>query len=406
MASFVLLTFQTACAEESFGVDFLKKVLHSHPILVQSHKNVRAAELSLQASRLQPNPTLTLAATAGDAGESSNAITQNFETSGQPHLRWKVAQANERSAYGRLEASRRALLASAYRAWLDLWVGYQLTELAELRQNLMGETVRAAKRRYEVGEIAENEALRVELASAQAQSGLVKQRAGLRSARRNISLLLGLSPDDDSILELVPDKPPSLLVEVGLTDLLESSRLNPGIEAKFADLEAIRYGARLLSKNRAPQLGLSAYRADIFRTGQVAQGVQLSLSWPLVDWGRIARSVERKEVEAEAFQAGIEASVLALRQTLSRQWTELEAARENRDILLTQAERYRELASEARIAYDLGMMNLTDLLQTEAAFRQAGVDLVGAEADVLRLEIGLWENTGLPLPEDFAKEIL
>ncbi len=195
-------------------------------------------------------------------------------------------------------------------------------------------------------------------------------------------------------------------MEVGLDDLLESSRLNPGIEAKLADLEAIRYGARLLSKNRAPQLGLSAYRADIFRTGQVAQGVQLSLSWPLVDWGRIARSVEKKEVEAEAFQAGIEASVLALRQTLSRQWTELEAARENRDILLTQAERYRELASEARIAYDLGMMNLTDLLQTEAAFRQAGVDLVGAEADVLRLEIGLWENTGLPLPEDFAKEIL
>lgn len=391
---------------EPLGTDFLREVLHRRPTIVQSQKQLGAAEINLRASRLQPNPTLTLSATSGDAGESANALTQNFEISGQPHLRWRVTQARLDVAQQRLHASQRGITALAYSAWLEAWLSYRLTELAQLRQTLMMETVRAARRRFEVGEIAENEALRVELAAAQAETNLIRNSARLRKARRNIALLLGSEPDFPAVANTLPTKPPSLLNETSLKEILSSGEASPRIAAQVSELEAKRHSAKLLGKQRAPILGLSAYRSDLFRTGQIEQGVQLSLSWPLMDWGRIARSVERRQVEAEAFEAGVEASRLQLRQELSALWTSLEAARENRKVLLIQARRYEELAREARIAYDLGMLNLTDLLQTESSFRKAGVDLIEADAEVLGLEVSLWNKSGLPLPVEIAEKIL
>ncbi|MFA7483779.1 MAG: TolC family protein [Vulcanimicrobiota bacterium] len=383
---------------------FVESILSRHPAIHKANELVRSAEFGLKASGLQPNPTLTLSVTAGDAGEDSNALTQNLEISGQPSLRHNIAKANLESVLQQRQATRKQVIGLAYRAWLELWRSHRLLELAQLRNLLLEEMSRVAYRRFEVGEIAENEALRVELAAAQAKAALVRAEAALESARLNAALLLGVEADSDFAIN--PSEPIPLFTDVNLEFVLDSIEDHPEILSRLYQLQALEMGAKLIKKERAPVLGLSLYRSSLIRSHAVEQGVQLSASWPIFDWGSIRNRSEQKRAEALAFQAGIDETLLETRRAIAKTWTLLEASRRNLKILAVQAERYEELAREARVAYDVGLWSLTDVLQTEESYRQAGIQLLQTRAEVLELEIEIVESTGLNFPQHLLQEEL
>ena len=404
----VLISEPALSQELSEPAAFIQTVLSRHPSLQRADELVRAAEFGLKASGLQPNPILTIAATAGDPGEDSNSLTQNFEISGQPSLRHSVARANLDASLQQREAVRRQLIASTYRNWLELWKTQRLLELAQLRNLLLEEMTRVANRRFEVGEISENEALRVSLAAAQAQTNLVSAEAEYAGARQSAALLLGMEETD---LESNPSEPTFLLSGLTQEAILASAMEHPEMRAQFHRLGAIELGADLIQKERAPVLGLSVYRSSLYRSSLIRyqplqQGVELSLSWPIVDWGSIRNRAEQKRAQASAFRAQIDEALLDMRQQLSKIWVRLQAAKKNRSILAQQADRYEELAREARVAYDVGLWSLTDVLQTEQTYRQARVQLLEATAEAMNLELQILERTGLSLPPEFLKEDL
>jgi outer membrane protein TolC len=382
---------------------FIQTVLSRHPSIQKADELVRSAEFGLKASGLQPNPTLTMAATVGDPGEDSNALTQNFEISGQPSLRRSIASRNLEASQRLRDSVRREVVALAYGNWLELWKAQRLFELAQLRKILLDEMTRVAKRRFEVGEIAENEALRVELAAAQAETNLISAQAQCDGARRSAALLLGMDPVN---LEPNPSDPISLLSDTSLETVLDSALEHPEIQSQFLRLGALELGSELIEKERAPTLGFSLYRSSLIRTDSVQQGAQLSLSWPIFDWGSITNRAQQQRAQASAFRAGIEETVLDIRRQLSKIWTRLQAAKQIRSVLTQQAERYEELAREARVAYDVGLWSLTDVLQTEQTYRQARVELLEATAEVVILELQILERTGLSFPPDLLKEDL
>ena len=95
---------------------------------------------------------------------------------------------------------------------------------------------------------------------------------------------------------------------------------------------------------------------------------------------------------------------MELQREVAELWNQWQAAIAVRDILQTQASRYEELARESRVGYDLGLLTLTDVLQTETAFRQAGVQLIQSQAEIRRLELSLLERTNLPWPNQLLEE--
>jgi outer membrane protein TolC len=399
----LVVLFLTNCAwADPFDnpAEFISDVLNRHPAVLKGRTLVQAAQFGVKGSRLQPNPTLTLATTAGDAGESSNALTQNFEISGQPHLRWKQSSAQLDSAETQLRATRRVVAANAYRAWLAYWKAERQAGLAELRGNLLTDIAQAARRRFEVGEISQNESLRVELAAVQAEVGLTRAEAARTSAARELLILAGR--------QLTGHSPPSpldplpVLESRTLDEALDAVLLHPEILSMTKQAEALGLASELIGKERGPTLGLSLYRSQLFRTAGVEQGAQLSLSFPLLDWGRISNRRQQAEQQAQAYIFGIEEAVLKKRRQVSQTWALLQAARANWTALEAQAARYEELSSEARVAYDLGMMSLTDVLQTEAAFRNARLELLEAKAELFELELDLLESTGLTWPEELG----
>ncbi len=405
---FLTLLYLVPCTGQVLAQDcsqptsYVQAVLSRHPSLKKAEELVQAADFSMKASGLQANPTLTLAATAGFAGEDSNALVQTLEISGQPSLRRRIAEKNLQATVHQREAVRKQIAGSAYRAWLTVWKAHRMLELAELRNHLLKDTVRVANRRFEVGEISKNESLRVELAAVQAEVNHVQSQAALDSAIHRASLLLG----DDSLVSsaiIDPGEPSSLLPPTDLPSLMDSIPKHPAIKSRLAQLSALELGAELIGKERAPTLGFSLYRSRLF-SNTVEQGAQVALSWPIFDWGSIRHRREQQQSEASAYKSGIDEVLLEFRSEVVTAWTSLEAAKSNRETLVSQAERYEELAREARIAYDLGFWSLTDVLQTEQSYRQAGVELLEASAEVWEIEVRLLEFTGLDFPTEFFEE--
>ena len=420
-AGFLLWLFALGATAERLPEPgpLISEVLAQHPSVRKAEHLVASAQATLEGSRLQPNPTLTLAATAGDASENSNYLTQTFEISGQPRLRYEQAQARLESARLTLRAARRAIAATVYTDWLELWESQQLAVLAQLRLDLMTEMVRVSRRRYEVGEIPQNESLRVELAQAEAEADAQRAMARFRSAQRSLALLRGqpvadidTSEDGSPLPPVAPEAVEALLagptfspVEAPWTleQVLSAAEMHPDVEALKQEQKALGLAAELLGKERAPQLGVSLYRSQFFGNN-IEQGAQLYISWPVFDWGSISSRKRAQQAQAEAQMASADEKVLELRREVAQGWNNWLAAKSVRGILQTQAQRYQELAREARVAYDLGMMSLTDVLQTETAFRQAGVQLVQAQAEVHRLELGLLRSTNLPWPTELLEE--
>lgn len=410
----------TACAGAQGLPDpgaLIAEVLARHPGVRKAENMVSAAQASLDGSGLQPNPTLTLAATAGDAGEDSNALTQTFEISGQPRLRREQAEARLRSAELLLGSMRRQVAATVCQDWLKVWEAQHLAMLAQVRVGLMNDMMRVSRRRYEVGEIPQNESLRVELAAAEAEANWKRAEAAQRGAERTLAVMRGL-------LETPPDAPPQPAVDGlptmdllfdgpslspetapwSLEQVLASAEGHLDVESLRQDQKASLLSAELLGKERAPQLGVSVYRNEFFGNS-IEQGAQLYISWPVFDWGSISSRRRAQEWEAQAQLAEADEKVLELRRQVAGLWNEWQGAQEVRAILKSQASRYEELAREARIGYDLGLLTLTDVLQTETAFRQAGVELIQAQANVYRLELGLLEKTNLPWPAELLEEL-
>ena len=389
--------------ENLSAAEFVSTTLNRHPSMLRANEAVSAAEFGLKAAGFQPNPTLTLALTAGDAGESSNALSQGFEISGQPRIRSEIAQAQLEAITLQREAVRRQVIADAYRVWLSLWKFQAKLEIAQLQGILVKEMSRVARRRFEVGEISENESLRVELAAAQAEVNMVMAEKDLAASRGQAQLLLG-SERAAGTLSTSPGPPASLIQGLTLEEVLSSLEKHPAIESQRREARAIFLGANLIKKERAPALNLSVYRSSLIRSSALEQGVQLSLSWQIFDWGSIRHRQQQQEAKVKVQEAAIEELLLANRQELTVAWTNLEAARQKKLILEKQAERYAELTAEARTAYDYGLLSLTDVLQTESSFRQAGTELVEAKAEILNFELQILERTALAWPQDFLKE--
>ncbi len=414
LGAFLSVSYPGTAQELPDPTIMIAEVLNTHPAVRRAQYDLDAAQATLEGSDAQPNPTLTLAATAGDAGESSNALTQNFEISGQPRLRQEQAQARLESARLLLALVRRQVAAQVYSAWLELWEKQHLAVMGQMRVNLMTEMVRVTRRRYEVGEIPQNESLRVELAATEAEAALATALAEYAAAARSLQLLRQETvlvgpptlpaPTNQEILATL-EGPPLAPADSPWTleEILGAAEEQLELGALRQEQKALLLSAELTGKERAPQLGVSLYRSRFFGNS-IEQGAQLTLSWPLFDWGSIRSQKKAQLSQAQARMAEVEEKALALRREVAELWNQWLAARTVRDLLTTQAARYEELARESRIGYDLGLLSLTDVLQTETAFRQAGVDLIQAEARIRRLELALLDRTNLPWPAGLLEE--
>lgn len=357
----------------------LHQVLAAHPELEAAHLRVEAARAQASGAGAQPNPELRVAGRVGGPSEDQNYLTQRLEIAGQTGLRAEMARVDLSQADLQALILTRELVTRTARAYYGLWESAARRRMEASRLELVEALERVSLRRFQVGDISQNQLVRARLETTRVRAELVQARAEEEVARSRLNLLLQQPAETPLELpEQLSDEQP--LPE--LPTLLSRAAGRPELELARLEVRQLELEADLTGRQRWPDLELTAYSANLSDQGE--HGVRLGLVLPLWDWGRIGAEVEQKRLQAEASSRLVEARRQEVEQEVRAAAALHQAARQRRELLRGQVDSSLRLAAMTRKGFDAGLLTLLDVLDAQRAYREAVLEAVSAEADYHR----------------------
>jgi len=208
--------------------------------------------------------------------------------------------------------------------FFDLALAQLNLKIAEINYSNSDTLYKIAKGRYNLGTIAENDVLQMELAFLNAKTTLTRAEVDLKLQKAKLKSYLGYNDKMDFEL-ILPGKIPSLEVEYGkVLDLAMKS--NPDALAWRRQLiEAKRDVAQAKGQRRDIQLGITYglnhdYTSDIetaykkpFNDKQIAS---VTIRMPLLDWGRGRGKVKMAESNQELINVQVEQAQIDFEQNI------------------------------------------------------------------------------------------
>jgi len=142
--------------------------------------------------------------------------------------------------------------------------------------------------------------------------------------------------------------------------------------------------------------------APSFANGPVNNfSASLNASWELDLWGRVRRSVEAGEAEAQASAADLEAARLSAQATLAQNYLSLRVADANRRTLEETVEAYQRTVQLTRHRYAAGVAARVDVVQAQVQLKSAQAQLIDVGVQRAQLEHAMALQLGVA-PADFS----
>lgn len=351
-----VLTIETATEQ------FLRRNLS----LEAARLEVGVAEAERVAARLRPRPGLTVSAenlrVSGDTPfdrlyEAGATVTQSFELGNQRGLRMEVAERTVAVAESELTRVLRSRLFELRRAYYDAILARTILAIEEENRDNFAELVRFNTVRFEEGDIAEGELIKVRLERIRYDSAAANARLALRQA--NIRLLEMLGESDFARAETLTVRG-ALEFRPAALDLatLRQAALSNRPEVKVAAAELARSQA-ITRLERARGKGEVTPYVGYKRVG-VDNTVLAGVTVPLPFGNRNQGGIARAEAETRVAETNI-------RITQNRALAEVESAF-----------RAYETAREQVNAFEMGILRQADESRdiTVAAYREGVADIV------------------------------
>jgi cobalt-zinc-cadmium efflux system outer membrane protein len=357
-------------------VEVLALVRERGPEVQVARARVAEAEARVAAAgiRLQENPRLEVAAgpRTGGSTEWDLGFEQPFDAPGSRGARMEAARAALEREQAVAAAVTRTLLREAAVAFVTVLQRDREIDLLQAAQSATGEVLRAAERRYAVGDIAILDVNVARAADARARSDLRSATAARLAAAGTLAAVLGLSPSGIRIAgDLRPAPPPTL------DQLRAALAQRPEFQALAAERREAVADIRLGESQRKPRFGARVgYQRE--EGDHIVLG-GLTVSLPAFNTGQDLRLVgvaraRRVDLELTAARVASEARVEAAAAGLAEALSAVEALEQD---ALAQTE---ESDSLARRSYEAGQISLADWL----ILRRESLDLRRAYVEKLR----------------------
>ncbi|MGM0585264.1 MAG: TolC family outer membrane protein [Pseudomonadota bacterium] len=286
-----------------------------------------------------------------------------------------------------LDSVEQEVLLAAVTAYEDVRRDIALVGVARSNVRVIGEQLRAARDRFEVGEVTRTDVSQAEARLAAARSTLAARTGALARSRQAYRAAVGELPDDLQPPPPLPDLPES---ETAAIALAESQ--HPDLRAaRFAVAQA-EFGVKRAIGGMLPSVSLEggaryedgAILTDdggISDSDTNAVNVGVRASVPLWTGGRNPSSVREAQAQVAQAQAQVHDVARSIREAVSNAWSGLEVARAT----ITAA---RQQIRAAQIAFEgvreeatLGARTTLDVLNAEQELQSARADLISALRD-------------------------
>ena len=290
----------------------LRQALDRSPDLVRSSNLIAAEKERVPQARALPDPTLSFGIQNDgfqkiQVGEMETSyyqmmFTQPFYWPGKRGLKGDVAGLAAEVSEASLARERLTLRADVKRAYYGLLLVHDQQRLLDLQAPLLEQAEAIAKTRYEVGQGAQVDLLRAQLA----RTRLVQTRLALesedRTALANINRLRAMPPETplatDQSLGKLPDPAPIH----GETTALQES---PELASARVGLKQAERSLDLARLNRRPDFSVSA---GVMPRGKLDPmwTFNVGITLPLWSKGKQQRAVAEQEFRRQAQDAQIE----------------------------------------------------------------------------------------------------
>jgi len=357
----ILLVAGSGAAQEALTLEqALSLARERAPAVLFARARIEEARGRLSAASAIRNPGVEAAAGGAISGEPRSAkvdagFLQDVELGGRRSSRIDVARAEMTSSIAEADdVLRRAQREVAAAFFRGLQAQERLALLAGA-ERIAEDTLEAARRRHESGDVALLDVNVARAAAARARSDVHGARSHLAASLAELRVLLGFSSEEQVRLDGKISTPRRFDLE----DLLEKAVERPDVRALQSELDAANAGLRLGQALSWPELALGAvYQRE---EGQDFLLGAVRLSLPVFDRGEGVRAEARARAgrltqELDARRRAVRIEVRAAFEIYDQQRAAVEEL--ERDALGV-VEENETLSKES---YDVGQISLIELL--------------------------------------------
>jgi outer membrane protein len=294
----------------------------------------------------------------------------------------KRAEANVAAGRQQLLSVEQDILFRAVQAYMNVIRDRKILTLRKQNVDILQEQLRAARQRFEVGEVTRTDVEQSRARVSQAGAGLATARAQLASSVAAYENLVGIEPGSLKY-------PKSARVPSGLgAALAEAQKINPNILAAASVEDAARHNVAIVKGDLLPEANLraSATTTDNWsartglRTSALVQGV---VSIPIYEGGQVYSGVRQAKQIASQRRIEIIEATRAVRESVTSAWNNMLAASTTITSAKVQVAASELAANGVREEYLVGSRTTIDVLNAQQELLNARVGLVSAQRDFI-----------------------
>jgi len=365
--------------------DAMASAYENSGLLEQNRALLRAADEGVATAVGALLPVVTWSANASAQRPvpiGSKDVTANLQIAAELTLydggRTQLAIEGQKEA---VLATRQGLLDFEQQVLLRVVDAYmemnRSSEFVALRQNnvrLITQELRAARDRFEVGEVTRTDVASAEARLAAARSQLAAEEGGLVRARAEFIAAVGRNP---SSLRAA--------TRVSIPQSIESARAlarssHPAIvqaqhNVTVAELNIARAQAAML-----PSVTLNG-SVRVNQDFDDSASVGISVGGPIYQGGRLSSAVRESMARRDASRAGLLLAVQQVEQNVSNAYSFLQVARASREASELQVSAATIAFEGVREEATLGARTTLDVLNAEQELLDARANLISAQVD-------------------------
>ncbi|HEY7184387.1 MAG TPA: TolC family protein [Blastocatellia bacterium] len=365
--------------------------------LLAERYNLSVADARIVTARLRPNPVLSVYGDLLDlAGTGFNALNTAgppeygirtdfiFERGQKRRYRIEVAEQQKAVAQWQLLNTVRALALEVQNAFVEVLLAKETLALAERNLESFQKIVEVSKERVRVGDLAQVELMRTQLAELQFNNAVIQGQSRLRVAKQRLQLLMGRAEPSESFDvagEMRRDPLPFTLEELWR----QAMARRPDYQAMERD--QARSVAELRSQIAQGKVDYTV--GTEFRRQQGIAGTGNSLGFffsaPLPVFNRNQGEIARAREERQQVEARTRSLEAVIRNELNAAWRQYDTAR----ALLARIEgemldQARSVLASMEYSYRAGEASLVEFLDAQRAFNDTMQGYNEARAEYAR----------------------
>ncbi|PIE13275.1 MAG: transporter [Rhodobacterales bacterium] len=299
---------------------------------------------------------------------------------GQSRMRIDAAKEVVLATRQGLRGVEQQILLRAVAAFYDVRRQTEFVRLGKNNVRVIGQELRAARDRFEVGEVTRTDVSLAEARLAGARAALAASEGLLSQAREEYRAATGHYPGKLSN----PPKPPSIAKSEKSAKAI-AVQAHPDMIRTRHTVTAAEIAIAIAEAAMSPTVTMSAGISNTqdFETRDFTNGasVGVNLSGPIYSGGRLSSAVRKARHQRDAERAGLHTVRHAVYQGVGNAWSQWEMARASRAASEGQVRASRVAFEGVREEAKLGARTTLDVLDAEQELLDARANLISAGID-------------------------